>query len=90
MLHLVHVSILRGAAMDQRMLTLAWEGVWGGGKTHWGRRARGMPPGYGRTLTTSGISGNEAIVRYGGSCRAAAGPSCSQVTVAGCGPACPV
>ena len=46
--------------------------------------------GTGVRLTTSGISGNEAIVRYDGSCQAAAGPSCCQATVAGCGPACPV
>ena len=39
-------------------------------------------------LTTSDISGDEAIVRYGGSCQAAAGSSCCQVTVAGCGSAC--
>ena len=89
MLHLVHVSILRGAAMDQRMLTLAWEGVWGGSLTG-AAEQEACHQGTGVPLTTSGISGNEAIVRYGGSCRAAAGPSCSQATVAGCGPACPV
>ena len=47
------------------------------------RQGTGVP------LTTSGISGNEAIVRHGGSCQAAAGPSCCQATVAGCGPVCP-
>ena len=82
MLHLVHVSILRGAATNQRMLTLAWESVWGAsptGATEQAacRQSTGVP------LTTSGISGNRAIVRSGGSCQAAAGPLCCQATVAG-------
>ena len=45
--------------------------------------------GTGVPLTTSGISGDEPIVRYGGSCQAAAGSSCCEATMAGCGPACP-
>ena len=48
--------------MSQRMLTLAWEGVWW--QPHQAaeqvavRRSMGVP------VTTGGISGNEAIVRW--------------------------
>ena len=40
-------------------------------------------------LTTGGISGDTALVRYGGSCQATASSLCCQVTMAGCCPACP-
>ena len=63
--------------------------MFGGGSLTGTAEQEACRQGTGVPLTTSGISGNEAIVRYGGSCQAAAGPSCCQATVAGCGPACP-
>ena len=48
------------------------------------RQGTGIP------LTTGGISGDETIVRFGGSCQAAVGSLCCQATVAGCCHACPV
>ena len=65
-----------------------YNAIYGGGSPTGAAEQAAVRQDTGVPLTTSDISGDEAIVRYGGSCQAAAGSSCCQVTVAGCGSAC--
>ena len=63
------------------MLTLAWEGIWGAAPL--GPQSKRHAVRVQASIDNQWYSGNEAIVRYGVSCQAAAGPLCSQATVAG-------